>query len=221
MINRCCNIFLDLVKGIFPGDTGDPPPEPLNIYYATAPAGAGFLTAGSYGSVFAATPADLAGFLQGSVTAESGAGITTGTGDWVMWILASAAPTDWEWAFAPLEFFEGRTGLTAPGCYTTASFTFGFGLPDPSDWYQQALTTTDAGQTDGEQVTNYADAGFEAAFLVKVIELCGANATLTYYVDASRVEIKIANTYLELTANDSQSNGLDAQTNAFFPYACP
>ena len=221
MINRCCNIFLDLVKGIFPGDTGDPPPVPLNIYYATAPAGAGFLTAGSYGSVFAATPADLAGFLQGSVTAESGAGITTGTGDWVMWILASAAPTDWEWAFAPLEFFEGRTGLTAPGCYTTASFAFGAGLPDPADWIQFSLTTTDTGQTDGELLLFYADAGFEAAFLVKVIELCGANATLGFAVDASRVNISINNTYLELTDNNSLSTAFDAQIDAFTPYTCP
>ena len=221
MINRCCNIFLDLVKGIFPGDTGDPPPEPLNIYYATAPAGAGFLTAGSYGSVFAATPADLAGFLQGSVTAESGAGITTGTGDWVMWILASAAPTDWEWAFAPLEFFEGRTGLTAPGCYTTASFAFGAGLPDPADWIQFSLTTTDTGETDGEQTLDYSNAGFEAAFLVKVIELCGANATLGFSVDASRVEISINNTYLELTNNQSYSVNADLQSDAFIPYACP
>jgi len=221
MINRCCNIFLDLVKGIFPGDTGDPPPEPLNIYYATAPAGAGFLTAGSYGSVFAATPADLAGFLQGSVTAESGAGITTGTGDWVMWILASAAPTDWEWAFAPLEFFEGRTGLTAPGCYTTASFAFGAGLPDPADWIQFSLTTTDTGETDGEQTLDYSNAGFEAAFLVKVIELCGANATLGFSVDASRVEISINNTYLEPTNNQSYSVNADLQDNAFNPYVCP
>jgi len=197
-------------------------PVPLNIYYATAPGGGFvFLDAASYGGAFLIKISDLSAFLQGNVTAESGAGLTTGSADWTMWILAAEAPTDWTWQGDPLEFFEGRTGLTAPSCYTTGSFGFGFGLPSPSKWIQYSLTTTDTGQTDGEQTLDYANAGFEAAFLVKVIELCGANATLGFAVDASRVEIRIKNTYLEPTNNQSLSVNADLQSDAFIPYACP
>ena len=220
MINRCCNIFLDLVKGIFPGDVD--PPEPLNIYYAfVTPSGSDFFSAGDYGSAVVKDPAETADFLQGFVTAESGAGYTPGQGEIVIWILAASEPLDWEWAFAPIVFIAGETGLTEDKCYETADFTFGAGLPDPARWALYSTTNNNVGEIESNFSTNYSDGAFPAAFSLFVTNLYGANATAGIAVDVDSVQLFIHKTYLTPQLVTSVSTSSDYQNDNFSEVQCP
>lgn len=184
-----------------------PAPPVINyVFYATALMGVfSNLNAGSYGSVVLDNPANVATWLQANVTSDSGA-MTD-----IIWIVASAEPSDWTIDGNPVSFTN--QGVATLSCKTTGDFFFGFGLPDSSSWLLYTLSSL-IGGLDTTPYTYYTDGSFSAVFDQFVKTVFGANATSSVSVAATTVNLTVGNSYLTFNQVTSLSDNSDFQNDS-------